>query len=121
MTNEEKQIIEKLRDGWCYYYRPSKDGYNSDMEFSTDKIADLIERLTTELEQVRRERDAAINYIHGIANEEEVCIGCKYSVDFGVCNKDGAPTELWGCKCGSGAGRTDYWEWRGGCDENGGI
>lgn len=67
-----------------------------------DDAADLIERLSEELDQVKRERDAAINDMRKYYG---LCSTCKH--------KDGVKCKLYeeGCKpC--------KWQWRGVCAEN---
>lgn len=57
MTDEQKRMVAILRNGWCYYYRPTKSGYLSDMSGAPDKVADMIEQLSSEIESLRAENE----------------------------------------------------------------
>lgn len=114
MTNEAKRCVVALRtkcreEGscdacgkkyWCYL--------NGDDELS-DHAADLIESLSAELEQVKRERDAAVEDFTEAMKYSEGCIFCKH---LNVIDDDGGcdmPKILPGESC---------WQWRGVKEEN---
>lgn len=79
------------------------------VEIGRDKLfemADLIEQLTAELEQVKRERDAAVKELSSAVDACEYCSKLDTRLtcpEWQECNK---------C-CG--------WKWRGPCAENGGA
>lgn len=100
MAEEAKYHVNRLRTmakthGLCLIAEP---------DLTT--IADIIEQLSSELEQVKRERDAAINELKDAV---EACEYCKKFAKRSFCS------ELENCDecCG--------WEWRGPCAENGGA
>lgn len=68
------------------------------------KAADLIKQLTAELEQVKRERDAAVKEL---SRAVDACEYCGKTVKMQNCPKWQECSEC----CG--------WEWRGVCAENG--
>ena len=71
---------------------------------------DLIEELTAELEQVKRERDAAVRDLR----EQNACAHCKhYQPGNLAANCEHECMFISGSKTG--------WQWRGVCEENGGA
>lgn len=78
MTDEAKDVVEALR-------------IVGDSLF--DNAADLIESLSAELEQVKRERDAAVESMRGwcafcahdergkLLRESPVCLACMHNMD----------------------------------------
>ena len=107
----DKKIVYALRccaQDWNCFECGSRCPYFNVGNHCEDKLesdaADLIERLSEELEQVKRERDAAIRD----ARRGGHCVKCKH----------------WGTKrcldcCYSfGVGENDNWEWRGVVKEN---
>lgn len=77
---------------------------------------DLIEQLTAELKQVKRERDAAVRDLR-IADMS--CVLCRHSNLEIDCNFECSGCEP-KCPCGVCMGNSQY-EWRGACAENGGA
>lgn len=116
MTNEAKKIVDGLRccneiphdctKKGCYL---ASSGRICVMALRDD-AADLIERLSEQLERTKRERDAAIHDV-GIALH---CIKCKYD---GHQFKNVEPCN----KCiHNWRGKESQWKWRGVCEENSG-
>ena len=108
MTDEAKQVevnqaIEYLREDACgsCIYNSFIGECTSVSDCYDRKIADLIESLSAELEQVERERDAAVKCAKEFAariNAGEELTACEYcDKEFGTCN----------CNC------MKEFEWRG--------
>lgn len=120
MNEQEKKIVEKLRR--CDECEDVEDcGYGN--SYCGDKTirdyckiaADLIERLSEELERVKRERDAAVQELTDlevlIAPSAEMCSICKYA----HCEVEVEP-----CASCKPSYERSKWEWRGVCAENSG-
>ena len=97
MTEEAKRAVEHLRENaefqWCSdCYVGDGCGDHSNCHFL--RIANLIESMYAELEQVKRERDAAVETMA----ENPRCETCKHYTPGYFCL---------GCR------RGDKWQWRG--------
>lgn len=112
MTEDVRGFIQKLRqkacadcvfyvNDWCRHLK--KDSHCEDN--TEHEAADMIEQLTAELEQVKRERDAAVNDI------PKDCGNCRKNFS----NRTHQQCEKWPC------GKCCGWQWRGPCAENGGV
>lgn len=122
MTDEQKDIAQHMRE-WHEAFRRYGKGDEPSVKVFLE-AADMIEKLSAELEQVKRERDAAI------ADMEEVqgciCQACKhyYQPDPNVrkwsCRVLG---EYWADICDHDGGLLlcGSFKWRGPCAENGGA
>ena len=106
MTEEAKRAVEHLRGNaefqWCsdcYVGDGCGDAYHSNCHFL--RIADLIESLSAELEQVKRERDAAVEDLKGLC---DVCAH-RVTCDGPWC---GDCDEFNGC-----TSPCNNWQWRG--------
>lgn len=116
MTDEAKKIVDALRcDIECDYYMLKRcAAYKLEKD-----AADLIERLSEELEQVKRERDAAVNdmKILAIVAKDAYEAGIDAHTVCNLCNEidecDRIPTPL------NDEG-IDCFKWRGVCEENSG-
>lgn len=110
MTEDVKRIVEGLR--FCAYEVACTGCMADDFCCGEDDIknraADLIEQLTAELEQVRRERDAAI---YDLTEHGQNCHTCRH-YDKTV-NDDP-------CANCRGGYIEEHWQWRG-VQENGGA
>lgn len=69
----------------------------------------LVEQLTAELEQVRRERDAAVRDV-SVHDPCAVCKHCDCGINDSPCRE-----------CLDGKKPWEEWQWRGVCAENGGA
>ena len=83
-------------------------------ELALQIATDLIEQLTAELEQVKRERDAAVRDVKSLCATNyfigNYCAYCKYNEPDGQCFHNCEPySDKWG------------WHWRGVCAETGGA
>lgn len=93
MTERISELLSLLRD---------ED--NCNVLDCIDEAADLIESISAELEQVKRERDAAVEDFTEAMKHSESCIFCKH---LNVIDDDGGcdmPKILPGESC---------WQWRG--------
>lgn len=101
--SEEWTDCEKcVRFGECYEDHRSVDA----------DAADMIERLSAELEKAKRERDAAVNDI------PRACGYCKhFKTDVECCDIPGCCDNP---DCWNISGVNSGWEWRGVCEENSG-
>lgn len=116
MTEDVKQAIAILRHceesgAHCGECPSGKDENGIPNCYSMSAIADLIEQLTAELEQVKRERDAAVRDVKSLCATNyfsgDYCEYCKYNEPDGQCHHDCTPySVVWG------------WQWRGVCAEN---
>lgn len=101
MTEEARELVELLRD---------EDNCNV-LDY-IDDAADLIESLSAQLDQVTRERDAAIRQqLEADKNNPFACNFCKHDevcdgrlLACGDCDMD--------CPCNTCVDR-DKWQWRG--------
>ena len=95
MTDEAKRCVEKLRNT-AESLKKDSMAYFSDEDFIL--AADLIESLAAELEQVKRERDAAVEDL----SAHRPCDACGLY-------------ELQGVRCMQCRRYTErpYWQWRG--------
>ena len=104
MTEEVRKCVEVLRyceeSGACCGGCPSgKNEQGIPNCYSQSHIADLIESLSAQLDQVTRERDAAVSDFTEFANIAAICVFCK---DFEFDKP-----------CGKDISREDCWRWRG--------
>lgn len=133
MTDEEKRVVEKL-NGWRVPASELSFSDIAEMKNDTLVAADLIERLyvrldqavtenehirqthvthevyqqiLAELEQVKRERDAAV---YDLTSYHGDCKTCRHMAD----------TSESACRACSN-GKDNNWTWRGPCAENGGT
>lgn len=117
MTEDVKRIVDALRfctdDHECQ--RCEYDDLCLPCYKPGSRAADLIEQLTAELEQVRRERDAAVEDLRGR------CYACanarshKKYPNLKTC-------EYFSIAVGGyEITRCDKWQWRSPCAENGGV
>lgn len=112
MNNEAKRIVESLRI--CHSLKDCRDCKFIDSEIDEagcvenlfHGAANLIESMAAELEQVKRERDAAVRDMAVI----KFCAVCRHDD-----TKDELPLAC--TSCGSGK---QNWRWRGLCKGNGG-
>lgn len=112
MTEDVKRIIAGLRfcaHAFNCYDCPATDDLCNMNDELQDKAADLIEQLTAELEQVRRERDAAVRDL----SVHDHCALCKHY----DCRIDDSPCR----ECLDSKKAWALWQWRGPCAENGGA
>lgn len=126
MTEEQKRIVGDLRmvadeaksdmpiicgisTRSADLIEPLADEFHHEVECKALKD-DLIDRMAKEFEQVKRERDAAINDMHIAATCPSLCATCKYVND-----------SLTVCKDRESQRHGDCWEWREMCKENGGV
>lgn len=109
MTDEAKRCVESCREWYQAFSNMGKGNEPSVKELLT--TANLIESLCAELEQVKRERDAAVDDI----TESAPCFACKnFRRNGGECK--GAKSCLWAMiECEEfGEEYTGMsWEWRG--------
>lgn len=109
MIDEAKQIevnqaIEYLREDACgsCIFNSFLGECTTVSDCRVRKIADLIESLSAELEQVKRERDAAV---------EDILRGCHkckhFKVMFNGCTPD------YDCEYSDVCEDGDHWQWRG--------
>ena len=112
MTEEVRKCVEILRycdeSGGCCGGCPSGKTNGIPNCYSISHIADLIESLSAQLDQVTRERDAAVRMLDGECHacthnscgepsrEKEVCRTCLNNED-----------AWWGYEL------KDHWQWRG--------
>ena len=93
VTYEEYQIVEYLRGDACAscIFNNYVGECTSTDDCLLRKAADLIESLAAELEQVKRERDAAVEDLRGYCNVcmhwnrglmEDACEHCRHSRPF---------------------------------------
>lgn len=105
------RILQKCDDGgFCdgCDYKDEADSTGACKVMS--KAADVIERLSAELEQVKRERDAAVKDI------PRACGYCKhFKHDVECCDIPGCCDNP---DCWNISGVNSGWEWRGVCKEN---
>ena len=107
MTEEARKLVATLR-----YCDPFKDNNAKCSECPTagkycikkngtiiQTAADLIESLSAQLDQVTRERDAAVSDFTEFANSTAICAFCK---DFEFDKP-----------CDKGSSGEDCWQWRG--------
>lgn len=116
MTDKAKKFVEALRtkcaeQGDCNSCAKSDYCYYGGDYAMRSEAADLIESLAAELEQVKRERDAAVNDI----TESAPCFACKnFRRNGGECK--GAKSCLWAmieCEEFDEEYTGMSWEWRG--------
>ena len=109
MTDKAKHAVKCLRESaefqWCSDCNASDgcgDAYKADCHYT--RMADLIESLSAELTQVKRERDAAVEDLWGVCracihyNDGKIICCCKFE------------------ECTHGADdwdSEDHWQWRG--------
>ena len=74
MSDDAKRIVQDMREWHEAFRKYGKDGERCVKAFL--EAADLIENLSVELEQVKRERDAAIADMEGI--QGNICRVCKH-------------------------------------------
>lgn len=109
MTDEAKQVeieqaIEYLREDACTscIFNSFIGECTSVSDCYARKVADLIESLSAELEQVKRERDAAVEDLRGMCclcthfNDNNFCFECMHFCPF--------DDEYF---------HKDHWQWRG--------
>lgn len=82
MTEEAKRCVVALRtkcreEGSCDVCGKNSFCHVHGDEELSDLAADLIESLSAELEQVKRERDAAVEDLRKVCLATEVCFCCK--------------------------------------------
>lgn len=122
MTEDVKRIIAGLRfcaHAFNCYDCPATDDLCNMNDELQDKAADLIEQLTAELEQVKRERDAAVWDI----KNSQPCFACRhFQRNEGSCK--GGRQCMFEMLTADEFGE-EYegllWQWRGVCAENGGA
>lgn len=112
MNEKAKLIVETLR--YCEESGARCGGCPSGAMIcpSTSEIADLIESLSTQLEQVTRERDAAVRQMcEADHNNAFACNFCKHDdvcdgrlISCGDCDMD--------CPCNTCVDHSN-WQWRG--------
>lgn len=109
MTEEAKRTVEHLRENaefqWCsdcYVGDECGGAYHSNCHFL--RIADLIESLSAELEQVKQERDAAVKDLRTFT---EPCRACVHVGSNDICHECGFELIE-----GHHITRTN-WQWRG--------
>ena len=99
------------KTGGCCYEEESFDAYvngtqhvledlDSAPEIDPESLP-VVKQLRAELEKLKKERDAAVEMLHSLANEVGNCTGCKRL------NKE--CSEVYICECDG----KDHWEWRG--------
>lgn len=82
MTDEVKRCVVALRtkcreEGSCNVCGKNSFCHLHGDEELSDLAADLIESLSEELEQVKRERDAAVEDLRKVCRAVRVCFCCK--------------------------------------------
>ena len=102
MTEEAKQCVQYCREWYQAFTNKGRGDEPTVKEFL--EVADLIESLSAELEQVKRERDAAVEDLsdHGM-----LCVLCMHenkAVDEEPCKS---------CSHASTVNRHTNWQWRG--------
>lgn len=93
MTEEVRTIVGKLR---CAETELKEVGAAYFEEDAFGSAADLIESLSAQLDQVTRERDAAVEQLKEF--DCATCVNCNLMHLSSVCKK---------CR------NADYWQWRG--------
>ena len=96
MTEEARTIVGKFR---CAETELKEVGAAYFEEDDFGSAADLIESLSAQLDQVTRERDAAVSDFTEYANSAAICAFCKDFEFDKPCDKD--------------IRREDCWQWRG--------
>lgn len=120
MNEDVRGFIQKLRqkacadcvfyvNDWCRHLK--KDSHCEDN--TEHEAADMIEQLTAELEQVKRERDAAV---WELGSGKSCCASCKHDDTRG--RDEPCRTCLKSINLFDTPSR---YEWRGPCAENGGA
>lgn len=112
MTDEAKRCVVALRtkcreEGSCDACGKNSFCHLHGDEELSDLAANLIESLSAELEQVKHERDVAVEeWKQSAIAEKSMCDTCMFSDDEGRCWNDCIDGELWqwrGVKEGSDA------------------
>lgn len=103
MSDVERRLVTMLHD---WHHALTKFGQAWSAVEDLIRAADMIEKLSAELGQVRRERDAAIESLNVIIPISRHCGLCLYNGGAEQCKI------VDGC-CGG--------TWRGPCEENGGL